>query len=407
MGTPLQWLSFAIPFRIYDPFFPFPFKWITSEKKLLSRSHFEESTGKFKNSIWLGPIIIIITCCLFGLNIIKLCKLGKSERKTLQFYFQFVAAIAQFLLAGVFTQYSVYYTKNANEMGVLFTDSHKAMTEGIDRFNGWHLVQMPPFYRDILGVAFCAFTLLPIFSMLCVPPTGVYFGIDPLGHFMPNVATVKLQWIVLIIFIRVAFYVVEVLVTARWICFVCIHLAMVLSIGNMALGLLLKVVCERKPRFLKRPRKWEEFLIFIVVLQRRIVLHTQIWSRNIGSLIFIIYTSGIDLWSASNYTLILLRSALNVILTVIFILVSGLSLAVFLVLVPFVSNIAINSQNLNRKLVSEMKCYKLGNRYAKTLRGARISTPFFTFTGNNFPNLLGIPFDITMNLVLTFPVTIQ
>ncbi|CAL8083790.1 unnamed protein product [Orchesella dallaii] len=407
MGTQLQWFSFAIPFRLYDPFFPFPFRWIPKEKKLIAKLISERQSNQLIKWVWLGPSLLNVTCCLYAFQILKLFHLDKKERQGLEFYIPLLGAFLQFFLSGLYSQFATYYTKNAMEMGVLFTNSHKAMVDGITRFNGWHLYPRIPIYKDILGVAFCALTLLPAFTSLCVPLAGLWFGTDPLGPILPHLQTVRFYWVVPISLIRVTFYMLETMVTARWACFVCVHLAMVLSIGNIGLMFLLKLICERKPRFLQRPLAWERLLIEVIVVQRRVFLHTQIWSQNIGSLIFTIYVLGIGFWCSSNYSLITLREVLNIILTIIFITVSGVALLAFFVLVPFVSHIAINSKKLNRKIVSELKCYKLGSRYAKTLRIAMISTPFFTFSGNNFTNLFGIPFEVTMNLVLTFPVTLK
>ncbi|CAL8083784.1 unnamed protein product [Orchesella dallaii] len=407
MGTPLQWYSFAIPFRLYDPFLPFPFRWISKEKKLVAKSTSERRSNQLIKWVWAVPCLLNVTCCLYAFQILKLLNQDKNERQSLEFYIPLLGAFLQFVLSGLYSQFATYYTKNAMEMGILFTDSHKAMVEAITRLNGWHLYPRIPIYKDILGVAFCALTLLPAFALLCVPIAGLWFGTDPLGPILPHLQTVRFYWVVPILIIRITFYMLESVVTARWVCFVCIHLAMVLSVGNVALMFLQKVIDERKPRSLERPRAWEQLLIEVIVVQRWIFLHTQIWSNNIGSLVFIIYVLGIGFSSLSNYTLITLRAVLNIVPTIIFITVSGVALLAFFVLVPFVSHIAINSKKLNTKIVSELKCYKLGSRYAKTLRIAKISTPFFAFSGNNFTNLFGIPFDVTMNLVLTFPVTLK
>ncbi|CAL8092283.1 unnamed protein product [Orchesella dallaii] len=361
MGTPLQWFSFEIPFRLYDPFFPFPFRWNSKEKKLIAKSIFEERSNKFKKWMWLGPTLLVVTCCLYAFQILKLLLLDKVKRKSLEFYISLLGAFLQMFFTGALAQFAVYYTKNSREMGVLFTNSHEALIEAITRFNIWHLFPRLPPYKDVLGVAFCAITLIPIFLLLCVPPAGLWFGIDPLGPFLPPLRTVRFYWVVPISFIRVTFYMLEIMITARWGCFVFIHLAMVLSIGNMGLVLFLKLIYERKRQFWERPQAWEQLLIEMIVVQRRVFLHTQIWSRNIGFLIFNIYTLGIGFWCSSNYSLITLRTVLNLLLITFSIIVSVISLTAFFVLVPFVSNIAINSKKLNGKLDSELKCYKLGS----------------------------------------------
>ncbi|CAL8141009.1 unnamed protein product [Orchesella dallaii] len=170
MGTPLQWFSFAIPFRLYDPYFPFPFRWVSKEKKLVARR-----SNKFKKWEWLGPYMLIVTCCLYAFQILKLVQLDKKERQGLEFYIKLLGAVVQFFISGIVSQYAMYYTKNSKEMGVLFTDSHKAMAEAITRFNAWNLFPHLPFYKDFLGLAFCADSKILLGRTACLHSNGILY----------------------------------------------------------------------------------------------------------------------------------------------------------------------------------------------------------------------------------------
>ncbi len=149
---------------------------------------------------------------------------------------------------------------------------------------------------------------------------------------------------------------------------------------------------------------WQEQVIRLLIIQRRIFLHTKIWSYNLGFIIFLLVTTGIVLWSIVNYALLTLYSILP---TEIYCFVIGASLLLcflYVTLATFVTSIENGSSKLNEQFKLALQSHKLGRRYVNTLSKAKISTPFFSFRRKALIGLIRIPFDVTMNLVLTFPV---
>ncbi|CAL8083781.1 unnamed protein product [Orchesella dallaii] len=253
MGTPLQWLSFSLPFRIYDHIFPFPFKWYPNEKKLIPAADPTSDSLRRTVWLWLGSCFMIATLLMISCHLKRLYDIDNKEQQGLGYYIQLLATLIHFILAGVVLQATVYYTKNASDMAALFTDSYKALVITITELNGWNHFPYRPFYKDFVGFFFCATVPVPLICAVGIPVIGIVSGFDPLGAFMPKQT----------------------------------------SLGK-----------------------------------------------------------------------------------------------------------------LNQKIDRDLDGSKLGGRYAKTLRMAKISAPFFGFVGTNFPNILAIPLDITMNLVLTFPLNL-
>ncbi|CAL8083822.1 unnamed protein product [Orchesella dallaii] len=143
-------------------------------------------------------------------------------------------------------------------MSVLFTDSHKAMVEAINRLKIWHLVDHPPFYLDILGLAFCGLTFILLVSTLVIPAISIVFEVDPLIPFLPIVPLIPINFpVILLILIRYLFFVLDTAVIVRWGCFVFTHLAMVLSVGNTGLILLRKCINTNYRLFVRKRLAWE------------------------------------------------------------------------------------------------------------------------------------------------------
>jgi len=64
-------------------------------------------------------------------------------------------------------------------------------------------------------------------------------------------------------------------------------------------------------------------------------------------LIFVTYSLGIAVWARANYAFIMFKISVGISLILIVTTISLICLFMFLVLLPFVSNIAVNSSKLN------------------------------------------------------------
>ncbi|CAL8098671.1 unnamed protein product [Orchesella dallaii] len=413
MGTKLQWISFDLPFRLCPSSFPFPFDWNSSGKVLYPRCGGNSIPFHQKSWIWVGPSLMTFTAFLFAIQLILLKQQEPEEQDGFKYLINVLISMLHVIALGTILPFATYYTLNRKLMAALFSDTYKSKTHTADELDGWYLLSNKPMHRDYLGIAL--FLVQLIFGLLTIsfPVLGIVFNFDPLAPFLPsNKVGVLSSFKDIILFVscivlRFVCYGFETAIMFKWFSFVLIQLALVLTIGNQELVFMRKYVENPPPPFRnnrKNMKDWQNLLVKVVILQRKIVLHTEFWSNYIGHLIFIIYSLGIMIWCMANYVVIVLRRVLQIEMSYLLISVSTVCLIMFVVLLSFVSSIAINSRKLNSTIAVRLRRYQLGRRYTATLCCAKISTPFFSFTGNNFFFLLGIPLEITMNLLLTFPV---
>ncbi|CAL8098481.1 unnamed protein product [Orchesella dallaii] len=411
MSTPIQWFVFKIPFRLYDRILPFPFKWETNQKLLSPSISLSGVSKKQIAWIWTGPILFGINWVLFTIQFRILLNLEADQRLGLAYYIRSLAAIIQLFTFSTILQFASYYTKNRVEMAALFTGSWETLESATDVLGAWYLVNTKPFYKDFLGGALAGVTFVLGILAITIPALGIYFDFDSLAPFLPisfyNISTTfdVIDFLIRIL-VRFSFYTVPIALKARWFNFVLVHLAVVLEIGNTGLILLRKYVYLPPPPYRDHLRRnqmaWEKLLIRVVLIHRQILLVTQMWSQNIGHLIFIIYSLGIMIWCVANFCFISLGSKLGIELNALLISLSLICMTMFFILMGFVSSIAVNSKKLLWDVAERLNKFKVGKRYSKTMRYAKIYTPFFSFIGTNYFFLLGIPLEITMNLLLTF-----
>lgn len=281
-----------------------------------------------------------------------------------------------------------------------------------------YILTPPPIYRDILGIIFAvgiAFTPL-VFMCMLWPGMSVVLKLDPLFPIL-GYAEPSSIFFHSFILTRFLFSTFESAVLVRWYCFSIMQLFLVLTIGNTGFHLLYNITkypykhrhLPQKPEIIVfmedaiKMKTWQDLVITMLIMQRRIFLQTKFWSYNLGFIIFILITTGVILWSIVNFALLTLYSILP---TQIYGFAVGVSLLVcflYVTLVTFVTSIENGSSKLNEQFKLALQSYKLGRRYVNTLSKAKISTPFFSFRRKALIGIIRIPFDVTMNLVLTFP----
>ncbi|CAL8097913.1 unnamed protein product [Orchesella dallaii] len=412
MSTPLQWFVFKIPYKLYDTILPFPFKWDSTTMQLLPNISMCGANKKLTAWLWSGPFLFGLNLALYIIHVQILSSLDPEKRLGLAYYVRLLLAIIQLFTFGTIIQFATFYTRNMEEMAALFTGS-RGFEGAVERLGAWYLITTKPFYKDFLGVALAGVTLILGFLAVAFPVIGVLFEIDSLAPFLPTHfskknTTFDVIDLVFRIVVRLSFYFFSIALKVRWFNFVLVHLAIVLEIGNSMLVFVRNYLFFPPPPYrdpLRRNQSgWDRLLIRVLLIQRQIFFHTQFWSQNIGHLIFMIYSLGIMIWCVSNFTVISLGSQLSFELNAMFISLSLLCMIMFVILVSFVSNIAINSKKLNMDIAQRLCLFKIGKRYVKTMRLSKIYTPCFSFTGANYFFLLGIPLEITMNLLLTFSV---
>ncbi|CAL8098490.1 unnamed protein product [Orchesella dallaii] len=274
MSTPLQWLVFKIPFRLYDQILPFPFKWKTSQKRL---SPSISSSGINKKQIawvWTGPFLFGINWVLYTIQFRILLNLEPDKRLGLAYYIRSLASIIQLFTFATIIQFASYYTKNRVQMAALFTGSRETLESPLDLPGAWYLINTKLFYKDFLGGALAGVTFVLGFLAITVPALGIFFDFDSLAPLLPtrfsNInTTFDMMDFLIRILIRVSFYTVPIALKARWFCFVLVHLAIVLEIGNTGLTLIRKYIHLPPPPYrdhLRRnQRSWEKLLIRIVL----------------------------------------------------------------------------------------------------------------------------------------------
>ncbi|CAL8098502.1 unnamed protein product [Orchesella dallaii] len=416
MSTELQWFVFKIPFRLYDQIIPFPFKWEPTQKRLSPSVPLNAVSRKLIAWIWVGPILFGINCMLFTIQFRILLNLQADQRLGLAFYIRLLAVIIQLFLFATISQFSSYYTKNRVEMAALFTGSLELMESPLDLLGAWYLINTKPFYKDFLGGALAGVTFVIGFLLMTVPALGIFFDFDSLAPLLPtsfsNINTTfdMIEFLIRVL-VRVSFYTVTCVLTARWFNFMLVHVAVVLEIWNSGLILIRKYIHLPPPPYrdhLKRNQwAWEKLLIRVVLIHREFLLITQMWSQNIGHIIFTMYSVGIMILCISNFCVISLGSKFGIELNALLIGLSLICMTMFMILVSFVSSIAVNSKKIILDIVQMLNGYKVGKRYSRTMRYAKISTPYFSFTGTNYFFLLGIPLEMTLNLSLTFSAKVQ
>ncbi|CAL8097916.1 unnamed protein product [Orchesella dallaii] len=182
------------------------------------------------------------------------------------------------------------------ELATLITGTHNTLETAADELDAWYIVTTKPFYKDFLGVALACVTIILGFLAISLPVCGIFFEFDALYPFLrTNSSRVDTALdvinLLLRILIRFLFYFFSIVLKARWFNFVLVHFAVELEIWNTTLILIRNYVLLPPPPYrdlLRRNRRgWESLLIKVVLIQRQIFLITQLWSQNIGHLIFI------------------------------------------------------------------------------------------------------------------------
>ncbi|CAL8098496.1 unnamed protein product [Orchesella dallaii] len=365
MSTPLQWFAFKIPFRLYDRILPFPFKWEPTEKRLSSSIPLSGVSRKLIAWIWAGPILFGISLVLFTIQFRILLHLDADKRLGLAYYIRLLAVIINLFSFATISQFSSYYTKNRKEMAALFTGSLEPMASPLELLGAWYLINTKPFYKDFLGGALAGVTFVLGIIAITSPALGIFFDFDSLAPLLPtsfsNINTTfdMIEFLIRVL-VRVSFYTVTCVLAARWFKFVLVHLAILLEIGNNGLILIRKYIHLPPPPYRDHLRR----------------------NQSLGS------QFGIEL-------------------NAFLISVSLICMTMFMILVSFVSSLAVNSKKIILDIVQMLNGYKVGKRYSRTMRYAEISTPFFSFIGTNYFFLLGIPLEMTMNLALTFSAKVQ
>lgn len=282
-----------------------------------------------------------------------------------------------------------------------------------------YVLTPPPLHRDILGIVFAVGLAFSPMLCMCIlwPGMSVVLKLDPLFPIFRDTGPSSIYYYPFIS-LRFLFSTFEFAVLIRWYGFSIMQLFLVLTIGNFGLDVLYDITkYPHKHRHLpQKPRqilfkedaaemtRWQELVIKILIIQRRIFLHTRFWSYNLGLIIFILFTTGTVLLSIVNYALLNLYSILPTeiyLFAIFFTLLFGFC---FVILVTFVTSIENGSSKLKEEFKLALQSHKLGKRYVNALSKAKISTPFFSFRRKGLMGLIRIPVDVTMNLVLTFPV---
>lgn len=281
-----------------------------------------------------------------------------------------------------------------------------------------YLLPSPPFHRDVLGIIFTVIMVIgPVFLLVIVPGLVILLKIDPLFGLFSFIPSANLATTILLISARFLFTTYEFAVLIRWFSFSLMQLFLVLIIGNTGLKLLYEIAKHPK-KFRHLPQKpepvehnentlqmaiWQLFIVRLVIIQRRILLQTRFWSYNMGANIFILVSLGVILWSLTNYTLIVMTAILPIEIILVAIALEVVYVFLYGTLIPYVTSIEHGSRLLNKEFRIALMSHKLGRRYINTLTTAKISTPFFSFRKAVIILLFRIPFEATVNLVLTFP----
>ncbi|CAL8097910.1 unnamed protein product [Orchesella dallaii] len=367
MGSPLQWFVFKIPYQLYDSILPFPFKWNSTTMRLLPNISMCGANKKLTAWLWSGPLLFGLNLALYIIHVHILSNLEPERRFGLAYYVRLLLAILNLFTFGTIIQFAMYYTKNMEDMAALFTGTSSAFEGAVDKLGAWYLITTKPFYKDFLGVALAGATFILGFLAVSIPVIGVLFEFDALAPFFPtNFSNINNTFdavsMLLRILVRLLFYFFPIALKARWFNFVLAHLAIVLETGNRLLILLRNYLFFPPPPYrdpLRRKQSgWEGLLIGAVLIHRQVFLHTQFWSHNIGHLIFMIYSLGIMIWCVSNFTVISLGYQFGFELNAMFISLSLLCMIMFVILVSFVSNMAINSKKWTTDIARMLCVFK-------------------------------------------------
>ncbi|CAL8098192.1 unnamed protein product [Orchesella dallaii] len=299
-------------------------------------------------------------------------------------------------------------------MGWLFSTTNKSLVDGMEKLSVLHLLNPPPIFQDIVGVLSVGLVAFMTMGVLCLPILTIFFDVDPLCILLEPFHNGHVLLSVTVYLVRYIFFALAFTRMARWYCFIFIHFVVVLVIANKFMDGILKIVqnpedfnhLPNKPNnsdSLKEKVAWQRFIIRVILLNRSIRLLCNFWSRNVGWLIFTILVLGVWLWAASNYALMALYTMLPQLLILVCVWLSTICSVIFVVLATYVAQVEKKSNVLVGIIRRDLRSYKMGRRYASTMDSAKISTPFFSFEGSNLISLFRIPFDVTVNIVLTFP----
>ncbi|CAL8145940.1 unnamed protein product [Orchesella dallaii] len=371
----LKWVAFGIPFNIFDKYVPFPFKWDSENKKL----EFLQLNLKTLRRVWLSIFILVFANLIYILNLFRNILYFKPEN---HIYLELALSLILASILIIITFTAISYTRNGPERAALFSDSYRAQNSAVRDLHAEHLFRPPPPHKDLTGIILCCTNYGLACVCFCIPIAGMYLAMDPL-HLVSQflLGSGQVAPLYLFIFVRLLIAFIICVVTSRWAIFLLVQLFLVLTIGNDSLKALAYVVREphhfpylpQKPIVVTTPEEkkkleiWKSFVISVIIIQRRVFLHTKFWSYNIGYVGYTLVAVGTFLWGITNCTLINMYRYLDLEIVILTFLLSFICFFFYLTLVSFVASIEVNSGKLNRQFGNALRDHHLGKRFFGTI----------------------------------------